>query len=70
MRAGNRVFDLVEAESAKNKEISRNSVSRTKTSTKRSCHESKRKPDSHKSPVSVSLPTTPISVSQVPARHK
>jgi hypothetical protein len=40
-RAANRVFDLVEAESAKNKESSRNSVSRSQTSTKRSCHESK-----------------------------
>jgi hypothetical protein len=71
MRAVNRVFDFVEAESAKNKGISRNSVSRSQTSTKRSCHESKKKPDSHKSPVSVSAPTTPTAVSRaLPSTEK
>jgi hypothetical protein len=71
MRAANRGFDFVEAESAKNKGIGRNSVSRSQTSTKRSCHESKGKPDYHKSPVSVSALTTPTAISRaLPSAEK
>jgi hypothetical protein len=69
--AANRVFYWFEAESAKNKEISRNSVSRTQTSARRPCHESKKSLVSKNDRVKVSTPTTPTSISRaLPSTEK